>query len=55
MKKAMEMALPGKRKRGRPRRRFLDVVKEDMGDFGAQETDVENKTVWRNRIRCGYP
>ena len=30
-KKMMEMELPGKRKRGRPKRRFLDVVKEDMG------------------------
>ena len=30
-RKMMEMELPGKRKRGRPKRRFLDVVKEDMG------------------------
>ena len=27
----MEMELLGKRRRGRPKRRFLDVVKEDMG------------------------
>ena len=26
-----EMELLGKRKRGRPKRRFLDVVKDDMG------------------------
>ena len=26
----MEMELSGKRKRGRPKRRFLDVVKDDM-------------------------
>ena len=30
-RKMIEMELPGKRKRGRPKRRFLDVVKEDMG------------------------
>ena len=29
-RKMMEMELPGKRKRRRPKRRFLDVVKEDM-------------------------
>ena len=29
-RKMMEMELPGKRRRGRPKRRFLDVVKEDM-------------------------
>ena len=54
-RKMMEMELPGKRKRGRPKRRFLDVVKEDMGKVGAKETDVENRTVWRKMIRCGYP
>ena len=30
-RKMMEMELPGKRRRGRPKRRFLDVVKENMG------------------------
>ena len=30
-RKMMEMELPGKRKRGRPNRRFLNLVKEDMG------------------------
>ena len=30
-RKMMEMELPGKRKRGRPKRRFLNVLKEDMG------------------------
>ena len=54
-KKMMEMELPGKRKRGRQKRIFLDVVKEDMGEVGAKETDVEDSTVWRKMIRCGYP
>ena len=30
-RKMMEMELPGKRKRGRPKRRFLDVVKKIWG------------------------
>ena len=38
-RKMMEMELPGKRRRGRPKRRFLDVVKEDMEEIGAKETD----------------
>ena len=54
-RKMMQMELPGKRKRGRPKRRFLDVVKEDIGEAGARETDVENRTVWKKMIRCGYP
>ena len=54
-RKIMEMELPGKRRRGRPKRRFLNLVKEDMGEVGAKETDVENRTVWKKMIRCGYP
>ena len=53
-RKTMEMELPEKRKRGRPKRQFLDVVKEDMGEVGAKETDAENETVWRKMIRYGY-
>jgi hypothetical protein len=30
----MRMELPGKRKRGRPKRRFMDGVKEDMKALG---------------------
>ena len=52
-RRVMEMELPGKRKRGWPKRRFLDVVKEDMGKAGAREKEIENRTLWRNMIRCG--
>ena len=44
-RKRMEMELPGKRKRGRPKRRFLDVLRKDMGEVGATETHVEDKKV----------
>ena len=54
-RRVMEMELPGKRKRGRSKRRFLDVVKEDMGKVGAMEKDIENRTLWKNIIRCSYP
>ena len=54
-RKMMEIRLPGKR--GRPKRRFLDVVKKDMGEVGVKETDVEDRKMWRIRcnIRCGHP
>ena len=54
-RKIMEIELPGKRRRGRQKRRFLDVVKEDMGEVGVKETDVEDIKVWRMMIRCGHP
>ena len=54
-KKMMEMELPGKRRRGRTKRRFLDVVKEDMEEVGAKEMDIEDRKMWRMMIRCGHP
>ena len=54
-RKMMKMELPGKKKRGRPKRRFLNLVKEDMREVGVKETDVEDREVWRQIIRCGYP
>ena len=36
-RKMMEMKSPGKRRKGIPKKRFLDVVKEYMGKVGAKE------------------
>ena len=49
------MELPGKRKRGRPKRRFMDVVKEDMAAVEVTEEDTEDGNNWRWKIRCEYP
>ena len=38
-KRMMEMTMPGRRKRGRPRRRWMDLVREDMERVGARERD----------------
>ena len=45
------MALPGKRKRGRPKRRFMDVVKEDMAEV--EVTGDRNN--WRRKIHLATP
>ena len=53
------MKLPGKRKRGRPKRRYtcihIDVVREDMAVVEVTEEDAEDRTEWRWIIRCGDP
>ena len=54
-RKRIKMELPGKRRRGRPKRRFVDVVKEDMGEVGAKETDIEDRKAWRMMKHCGHP
>ena len=35
----------GKRKAGRLKRQYLDLVIEDMAEVGAKETDVQNRTI----------
>ena len=49
----LRLELPGKRKRGRPKRRFRDVVKEDMAEF--EEDDIEDRNNWRWKISCVDP
>ena len=49
------MELPGKKKRGRPKRRFMDVVNEDMAEVEVTEEDTEDRNNWRWKIRCGDP
>ena len=46
----LRMELPGKRKRGRPKRRFMDVVKEDMAEVEVTEEDTEDRSNWRWKI-----
>ena len=40
----LRMKLPGKRKRGRPKRRFEDVVREDMAVVEVMEEDAGDRT-----------
>ena len=39
----LRMELPGKRERGRPKRMFRDVVKEDMAEVEVTEEDTEDR------------
>ncbi|KAI5098071.1 hypothetical protein C0J45_11798, partial [Silurus meridionalis] len=54
-RRMLRMEPPGRRKIGRPRRRFIDVEREDMQVVGVKEADVEDRVVWRWMIRCGDP
>ena len=47
------MELPGKRKRGRPDRRFMDVVKEDMAEVEETGEDTEVRNNLGRKILCG--
>ena len=54
-RRMLRMELPGKRKRGRPKRRFMDVVKEDMAEVEVTEEDTVDRRNCRKKIRCGDP
>ena len=51
--KVLRMELPGKRKRGRPKRRYMDALVEDMKATGVKEMDTQDRMKWRRSIRCG--
>ena len=38
-------------KRGRPKSRFMDAVREDMAVVEVTEQDAEDRTEWRWEIR----
>ena len=39
-RRVLEMELPGRRKRGRQKRRWMDVVREDLREAGVEEGDT---------------
>ena len=52
-KRMMEMAVPGRRKKGRPRRRWMDLVREYIKRVGAKEGDKVDQDQWKILPRCG--
>ena len=52
-KRMMEKTVPGIRKKGRPKRRWMDLVREDMERVGAREGDKVDRVKWRLLSRCG--
>ena len=48
-RRAMEMkvGLQGRRKRGRPKRSWLDKIKDDIKEKGLSADDVYDRATWR--------
>ena len=45
-KRMLCLELPGKRRRGRPKTRFMDVVREDMRVVGVSDRDTASRRNW---------
>ncbi|KAK3526709.1 hypothetical protein QTP70_032071 [Hemibagrus guttatus] len=54
-RRMLDMELPGRRQRGRPKRRYMDGINEDMKLVGVSVEDAEDRDRWREMIRCGDP
>lgn len=39
----------------RPKKRFMDTVREDMREVGVTEEDAVNRVRWGRMIHCGDP
>ena len=49
-KKTLEMVPPGRRKRGRPKQRWMDYVNRDMRAIGTTKDEVHDRTGWRRIV-----
>ena len=54
IRKVMDMEIPGRRRPGRPRLRWIDCVRRDMGGLGLSEDDALDRRKWREVLRNHY-
>ncbi|XP_063593046.1 uncharacterized protein LOC134770107 [Penaeus indicus] len=54
-KVAMESIVPGRRPRGRPKKRWRDNVKEHMSHFGVRPEEALERETWRRKTRAANP
>ena len=50
-KRVMVMVAPGTRRRGRPKRRWLDNIKNDLSERELAREDAQDRAKWRRLIR----
>ena len=50
-RRMMELEVQGRRGRGRPKRRWMDCMREDMREKQLAEEDVHDRTRWRRAVR----
>ena len=50
-KRVMAMEVPGKRRRGRPKRRWLDSIRNHLSERELSREDAQDRTKWRRLIR----
>ena len=41
--------------RGKPKRWYMDTIREDVREAGLEEEDALDRVQWRTMTGCGYP
>ena len=54
-KRVLNLEVEGKRKRGRPKGRWVDLLKADMKELELEEEDALNRDIWRSAIHYSNP
>ena len=54
-KRIMKAEVYGKRSRGRPRKRWSDMIRNDMKMLNLKDEDILERDEWRRRIRVADP
>jgi enoyl reductase-like protein len=55
IRKCLEMEIEGKRERGRPAKKWLDLVNKDMKENGIGQLDAKNRVLWRSVTKAKRP
>ena len=50
-KRVMAMEVPGKRRRGRPKRRWMDTIGNDLSEKELSREDTQDRAKWKSLIR----
>ena len=53
--KVVQQVKVGKRKKGRPKRRWRNCMKDDMEAMGLTEEDAQDRALWKAKIHTGDP
>jgi len=53
IKRVCEMRVEGKRKRGRPKRRWMDTINDDMKRCSLTREDTDDRVRWSSLIELG--
>jgi hypothetical protein len=55
IKRVMRAEVDGRRSRGRQRKRWMDVIQQDLKLLNLKQEDATNRILWRQRIRVADP